>query len=212
MVIGNGTVFFGRVHVDLTRPCLVEIGQNCVITNNVTLLSHGFDWAVLREKYHEVLCSSGRIVIEDNVFVGANTTILKGVIIGRNSIIGAGSVVTHDIPADSVAAGNPCEIIMSLEQYYRSRKSKYVTEAKSYAYQLYRRTGRIPKPEDFWEEFPIFLKRDGNWGRLPVESQLGSAFANFLKSKPVYFSFKEFLIDAGLPKKEIEKEMKLTAK
>jgi hypothetical protein len=163
------------------------------------MLSHGFDWSVLREKYHEVLCSSGKVVIEDNVFVGTNTTVLKGVRIGKNSIIGAGSVVNRDIPPESVAAGNPCKVIMSLEDYYQRRKSKYVSEAKAYARELYLKTGKIPRQEDFWEEFPIFLKRDGNWGKLPVRFQMGSAFDNFLKSKPLYVSFEEFLRDAGVP-------------
>lgn len=54
---------------------------------------------------------SSEIIIEDNVFIGANSIVLKGVHIGKNSIVGAGSVVTGDIPADSIAAGNPCKVI-----------------------------------------------------------------------------------------------------
>ena len=51
------------------------------------------------------------IVIENDVLVGAYTIILKGVHIGARSVIGAGSVVTKDIPADCIAAGNPCKVI-----------------------------------------------------------------------------------------------------
>lgn len=54
------------------------------------------------------------IVIDDNVWLGANVTVLKGVHIGMNSLIGAGSVVTKDIPANVVAAGNPCRTIKNL--------------------------------------------------------------------------------------------------
>ncbi len=175
-----------------------------MITSNVVFLTHGFDWSVLREKYHEVLCSSGKIIVEDNVFIGTNTIILKGVHIGKNSIIGAGSVVTRDIPSDSVAAGNPCRVMMSLEEYYQKRKRRYIDEAKLYAHELYSKTGRVPKLEDFWEEFPIFLRRDGDWGKLPVKGQTGSSFTYFLKSKPIYSSFEEFLVDSGIPIKEIE--------
>lgn len=54
------------------------------------------------------------VVIEDNVWLGMNVIVLKGVHIGENSLIGAGSVVTGDIPANVVAAGNPCKVIKSL--------------------------------------------------------------------------------------------------
>ena len=204
VTIGNGTQFFGRVLIDVTRPCLVEIGKNCVFIDGVKVLTHGYDWAVLRDKYNEILASSGKVVIEDNIFIGANTIILKGVRIGRNTIIGAGSVVIHDIPANTVAAGNPCRVIMSIDEYYEKRKREYVAEAKAYALEIYRKTGKVPRLEDFWEEFPLFVDRDGNWGRLPVRKQLKSAFANFAKSKPLYKSLNEFLIDAGIPREKIE--------
>ena len=56
------------------------------------------------------------IVIDDDVLVGAFAIILKGVTIGARSVIGAGSVVTKDIPADCVAAGNPAKVIKQLRQ------------------------------------------------------------------------------------------------
>jgi len=206
VIIGEGTRFFGRSTVDITRPLLVEIGRNCMIANNTSILTHGFDWSVLREKYGEVLGSSGKVVLEDNVFVGTNTIILKGVRIGRDSIVGAGSVVTSDIPAGSVAAGNPCKVIMTIDQYYQNRKKKFIDEAKAYAREIFIKTGKIPCQDEFWEEFPIFLNRDGDWGKIPVEFQTGSAFINFLKSKPIYSSYEEFLIDAGIPSEEIDKQ------
>lgn len=58
---------------------------------------------------------SAPIVVEDDVWVGAHSIILKGVTIGARSIIGAGSVVTKSIPADCVAAGNPCRVIKNLK-------------------------------------------------------------------------------------------------
>jgi len=54
------------------------------------------------------------VVIKKNVFIGALSIILKGVTIGENSIIGAGSVVTQTIPANVIAAGNPCQVIKSI--------------------------------------------------------------------------------------------------
>jgi acetyltransferase-like isoleucine patch superfamily enzyme len=205
--IGDGTRFFGgQIGIDASRPCLVEIGRNCVLTEGVVILVHGYEWAVLREKYGEMYPSSGKVVLEDNVFVGARSIILKGVRIGKNTIIGAGSVVAHDIPPDSVAAGNPCKVIMSIDEFREKRKKEYLQEAKAYAFEIYRKTGKVPTKESFWDEFPLFLRRDEDWGKLPVKEHLGSAFVNFMKSKPVYNSLEEFLIDAGIPKEKINEK------
>ena len=56
------------------------------------------------------------MVIEDNVWIGGGVSILGGVTIGRNSIIGAGSVVTRDIPANVIAVGNPCRVLRPLTE------------------------------------------------------------------------------------------------
>ncbi len=171
--VGENTVFFGIKGVDIPRPCLINIGDNCNIASGVWILSHGYDWAVLRELYHEVLCSSGKVTIEDNVFIGTNAIILKGVTIGKNSIIGAGSIVTRDIPENSVAAGNPCRVIMGIHEYYEKRKKQYIEEAKRYAYELYQDSGEKPTIDKFWEEFPIFLNRNITNKKLPIKKQLG---------------------------------------
>lgn len=67
------------------------------------------------------------VIIEDNCWIGAGVTICPGVTIGKNSVIGAGSVVVHDIPADSVAVGNPCKVTRKIDEndkkfYYKDRK------------------------------------------------------------------------------------------
>ena len=67
------------------------------------------------------------VTIEDNCWIGAAVTICPGVTIGENSVIGAGSVVTHDIPANVVAAGNPCRVIREINEtdkkyYYKDRE------------------------------------------------------------------------------------------
>ena len=54
------------------------------------------------------------ITVEDNVWIGANTTVCGGVTIGSNSVIGAGSVVNHDIPSGVVAAGVPCKVFRKI--------------------------------------------------------------------------------------------------
>lgn len=201
VTIGTGTRFYGveDIVVDLTRPCLIEIGNNVAITRGVILLTHGYDWMVLRDLFDEVLASSGKITIEDNVFIGMRALILKGVRIGKNTIVGAGSVVTRDIPANSVAAGNPARVICSIDEYYHKRKSAYIAEAKLYARCIKENLHRQPVPADFWEEFPLFLKADEVPADIPVERQLGPSYAKYRASHtPVYGSFAEFLADAGV--------------
>jgi acetyltransferase-like isoleucine patch superfamily enzyme len=195
VTIGDGTTFYGRVSIDYTRPCLVEIGRNCSLVDGVILLTHGSDWAVLLKKYGQVISSSGKVILKDNVFVGTNTLILKGVTIGENTIIGAGSVVTHDIPANCVAAGNPCRVIMSLDEYYEKRKKAYIEEAKAYALEIFLKTKKIPKIESFGEERSQFQQSNAN--------------KNFASFKPLYDSFEDFLIAAGIPREKV-KAMKET--
>ena len=207
VTVGEGTCFFGRQLIDLTRPHLVEIGRNCVLTDNVTILTHGYDYCVLREKYGEVLGSSGKVVIEDNVFIGARSIILKGVRIGKNSVIGAGSIVANDIPSNSLAAGNPCKVILTIDQYFEKRKKLYVQEAKDYALEIFRKTNRLPKREDFLDEFPIFLDRNQKLDLLDL-SQLGQAIAWYKNTKPLYDSFEDFLVDSGIPAEIVNRSKK----
>ena len=70
--------------------------------------AHHLDWKERRDGGER---NSKPIVIEDDVFIGTRSIVLKGVTIGARSIIGAGSVVSKNIPADCIAAGNPCRII-----------------------------------------------------------------------------------------------------
>lgn len=80
------------VHVDKNRILiinLIEIGDDVKITKGVTVLTYGYDFCVLRNVYNETIGFSGKVSIDNNVFIGRNTTILKGVSIGDNVIIGA---------------------------------------------------------------------------------------------------------------------------
>ena len=93
----------------------VTIGNNvkigaCVLITDTD--AHPLDYLARRSSNEGT--KSAPIVIEDDVWVGAHSIILKGVTIGARSIIGAGSVVTKNIPADCVAAGNPCKVIKSI--------------------------------------------------------------------------------------------------
>ena len=146
MKIGEETTIYvpTKTQIDTTRPWLISIGNNVKITENVTILTHGFDWSVLKGVYGDILGSGGGVAIGNNVFIGMKSTILKGVHIGNNVIIGANSLVNKDIPDNCVAAGNPCKVIMGLEAYHEKRKAAQVAEARELV-QLYReRYGREP--------------------------------------------------------------------
>ena len=88
----------------------------------------------------------GKIVIEDNVHIGWDTIIMPGVTIGKNSIIGCGSVVTKSIPDNSVAVGVPAKVIESIDEYYEKNKNKVIhtkslssKDKKEYLYKIYNR-------------------------------------------------------------------------
>jgi hypothetical protein len=162
-------------------------------------------------------------MIGNNVYIGKETCILKGTQIGNNVIIGAKSLVNKDIPSDCVAAGVPAKKIMDLDDYFEKRKNEYAEEAKEYAISIYTVFKRLPKEEDFYEFFPLFLKRDEKSiesfneklslkmkkegrGKRSLQKQLGSAFESFLRSQPRYKSFEDFLRDAGIPEEELQKK------
>ena len=97
----------------------VNIGGNCIILDTDT---HQIDYLARRGQKATVpndpttVIQSARVTIEDDVWIGANCIILKGVTIGARSVIGAGSVVTKSIPADCIAAGNPCKVVKEMKR------------------------------------------------------------------------------------------------
>ena len=100
----------------------IDIGSNVLIAPNVQIYTATHSTKV-NERMVQDWAEGGEICrtyalpvrIEDGVWIGGGTIILPGVTIGRNSVIGAGSVVTRSIPANCVAAGNPCRVIKQIE-------------------------------------------------------------------------------------------------
>lgn len=90
----------------------VEVGDNVMIGPNVQLLTACHPLDVDERNAHIEFTKP--IIIRDNVWIGGGVTVLPGVTIGQNSVIGAGSVVTKDIPDNVVAAGNPCKVIKEI--------------------------------------------------------------------------------------------------
>jgi len=103
--IGDHT--FINYGTSITAYQHVKIGRHCLLGHHVRILDkneHGI-------KERSVAPPAAPVVIEDNVWIGSHTIILPGVSIGHNSAIGAGSVVTRDVPANCLAAGNPARVI-----------------------------------------------------------------------------------------------------
>lgn len=104
--------------IDPSHCFLIEIGDNVTMSIRVTLMAH--DAGTKKGLGYTRI---GRIRIGNNVFLGANSTVLPNVRIGDNAIIGAGSVVTRDIPANCVAAGVPAKILCSAEEYLAKNRA-----------------------------------------------------------------------------------------
>lgn len=100
----------------------ITIGKKVMFGPAVTIATVGHPIAPDMREY----MYTAPVTIKDNCWIGAGVTICPGVTIGENSVIGAGSVVVHDIPANSVAVGNPCKVIRKINEndydfYYKDR-------------------------------------------------------------------------------------------
>lgn len=113
--VGKNVDFYD---LKIDNNCLFHIGDNVTLTN-CRLLTHD---ACLSKITGCVRVAP--IYIGDNVFVGADAIILPGTKIGNNCIIGAGAVVAHDIPDNSVAVGNPCKVICNFDDFVRRELEK----------------------------------------------------------------------------------------
>ena len=100
-IVGIGSVIIGPV----------SIGNNVMIAQNIVIsgLNHGYEDVTIPPSEQDVTCRP--IIISDNVWIGANSVITAGVTLGKHCVIGAGSIVTKNIPDYSVAVGNPARVI-----------------------------------------------------------------------------------------------------
>ena len=199
--IGKTTKIFARpneVLIDTTRPWLINLGENVQITRHVTILTHGYDWSVLKGAYGDVLGSSGKVSIGNNVFIGMNTTILKGTKIGNNCIIGANSLVAGEFPDNCVIAGNPAIVISDLDTYYKKRVALQVKEAKELVIEYYNTYGQAPNPEMLHEFFWIFEKREPLKNSVYAEimklvNNEDISYDKYMKTTPIYANFDAFI-------------------
>lgn len=156
--IGKGTIIMHprTVTIDFSRPTLLSIGENVRLNKDITIQTHDYASQVFVNRDCEFLPSSAPIRIGNNVYFGQQCTVLKGVTIGDNCIIGFGSIVTKDIPANSVATGRPAKVVCSLDDYLQKRMKASVEESIKYAISIIE-SGREPIVEDFFDDYPCFV-------------------------------------------------------
>jgi len=132
MVVGHSFSRQQGCFLDPTHCYLIEIGNNVTFSLRVTILTHDAS-----TKHQFGYTKIGKVKIHDNVFIGANSTILPGVTIGENTIVGAGSVVTRSLPPNTVCAGVPAKVIKDLDEFFEENSKILVNSIKfDKSYQL----------------------------------------------------------------------------
>lgn len=111
IVVGNNTSFNRNVHINASVCGEIIIGDLCLIGPNVVMRTadHRFDDITIPIRQQGHYCQN--IIIEDDVWIGANVVIVGGVTIGKGAVIGAGAVVTKNIPSLAIALGVPARIV-----------------------------------------------------------------------------------------------------
>ena len=110
-----GTIGWG------TEPWIITLGNNVYITNGVRFVTHDGGTLLFRDQVPDLEITKP-ITIGNDVYIGNNVLLLPGVTIGNKVIIGAGAVVTHDIPDNSVAVGVPAKVIKTADEYLEKVK------------------------------------------------------------------------------------------
>lgn len=121
LIIGN------RVHIGAYAMIIaankIKIGNNVLLSERVTILDHAHAYEDINlPVIDQPIMGKGEIIIEDECFIGINSVIIGNLKIGKHAVIGANSVVTHDVPAYTVVAGSPAKIIKK----YDFRKKKWL--------------------------------------------------------------------------------------
>ena len=140
MQVGKGISVMGDVSFG-PEPYLITLEDNVRISFGVSFVTHdGGTWAFRDQEGYGDVIKYGKIHVGERTFIGCNSTILPGVTIGKRCIIGAGSVVTKDVPDETVVAGVPARVVMTTGEYAQKCKSSmkpydkeaYMADKKTY--------------------------------------------------------------------------------
>ena len=111
--VGKNLFVVSNVSLDRDNCHLISIGDNCTLAHNVVILAHDTSGCVASRTQHRI----APVKLGNNCFIGSNTVVLPGVTIGDNVIVGAGSVVTRNLPSNCVAAGNPARVLETMDEF-----------------------------------------------------------------------------------------------
>ncbi len=146
--IGNNVLLCPGVRLDSASE--INVGDNCMFAAGSYITDA--DWHDLYDRTKAV-GQTEPVTLADNVWIGDGAIVCKGVSIGENSIIGAGSVVASDIPADSIAAGNPARVIKQLDQ-----EKEFVTRES-----IFRDTSQLDEEMDKIERWMLHSNTTLGW-------------------------------------------------
>ncbi|GAB4580724.1 MAG: hypothetical protein Fur0022_34660 [Anaerolineales bacterium] len=119
--IGEGTYVYKSVSFGRGGKDPITVGKNCVLTG-CTILGHDASTNALLGLKHGERSLIKPVVIEDDCFIGHGSIVLMGVTVGKGSIVGAGAVVSSNVPPGVVVAGNPAKVIGTVQELVEKRK------------------------------------------------------------------------------------------
>lgn len=185
------------LELDFTRPWLIQLGDNVTITDHVRILTHDFSYSVVaRKNIGEIYPLLGKVNIGNNVFIGSHAMIIGGTAIGDNCIIGAGSVVTKDIPSNSVVAGVPARYICSLEDYRKKIEKKAFTNLNIMFSEYVDTYGRNPAENEFTEFYMYYMTPDEIQNKYPqMYDRFYLSKANYKKKFDDFEQMQKFLMN-----------------
>jgi len=135
LVIWSANEDFGKITIGdyclvspgvrITSAHEIRLGNNCMLAKGAYITDA--DWHGIYDRV-ESIGDTAPVILEDNVWIGDSAIVCKGVTIGENSIIGAGSIVTHDIPPNSIAVGNPAKVVKELDPTLQFTKRQKMFE------------------------------------------------------------------------------------
>lgn len=122
--MGENIHIYGNVEW-ASEPWIITLGNNVHITDGVKFITHDGGTLLFRDKVPDLEITKP-IVVGDDVYFGNNVIILPGVTIGNRVVVGAGSIITKDIPDNSLVVGVPARVIKTADEYFEKLKKESI--------------------------------------------------------------------------------------